>query len=281
MSRRLPNVVLSLVGFEGSGKTRFWTTAPKPAVALTSDINTESVVRDVLKLSDDEVRLHNYQMPSLTFSDKADVEDEGGTTWEGIVDELRPMIADADERPKTLIGDTASDLFDLRVMSIFGKLDQIPPEMRRNMMGRANTSYKGIIQAFHKRGCHVILVHRAKEKWEDKEERTQRGIETVRAKCMGPFDMEREGFKGTGFLTSIEVHLAHDPNRKVKEGLSPSAEVAARFGMKIVRCTMRPGLIGREYWGREKLADGARIARASFPYLMTQVFPKTSIEDWS
>lgn len=273
-----PAVVLSEVGFEGSGKSRLWLTAPKPIAAVSTDTNTETTARAYLEMGDDDdfdedvLRFKQVNLPALAFDDRDDVKEEAAETWEAIRDFLAPMVKNKSDRPRTVVFDTATDVFDMRVLGEFGKTDQIPPEVRRNMMGRCNTSYKGIIQAFKDRGVHVILVHRAKDKWVDKERRTQRGVEETRERLTGPFDMEREAFKGTGFITSVEVNLAFDPNRDGK--------LSAKYGMKIARCNQRPGIIGREYWGREKLEDGSRIHRVSFPFLMSQVFPRVPISEW-
>lgn len=279
---KLPTPVIGITGFEGSGKTRFAVSCAKPAIVISTDTNTETTIRDILGLDDTDIVLHQTSMPALAFEDRDDVKEEGEAKWEEIRDFLAPYLkVDEDERPKALVLDTASDVFDIRVLGEFGKRDQIPPEVRRNLMGRCNTSYKGIVQAFKDRGIMVVLVHRAKEKWIDATQRTQRGLEDIRKKLEGPFDMEREGWKGTGFITSVEINLAFDPLRAVKEGLSENATLAAKYGMRIVRCTNRPGLIGRDYWGRQKLDDGSRIARASIPFLLSQVFVQTSVEDWS
>lgn len=280
MSSRLPTAVVSVVAMEGAGKTRFWTTAPKPIVAVSTDTNTEATVRDTLKLSEDDVVLHQVSMPTLAFDDRDDVKEEAGEKWEAIRDALRPLVKSKADKPATVVFDTAIDVYDMRVLAEFGKLDQIPPEQRKNMMGRCNTSYKGIIQAFKDAGVHVILVHRAKEKWADRTVHTTSGLKDERYRMEGPFDMEREGFKGTGFITNVEVLLAFDRTRGRKEGLDPKAALAMKYGMQIARCNPRPMLIGEEYWGREKLEDGSRMHRVSFPFLMTQMYPRTTVEDW-
>lgn len=276
---KLPNVVASVVAFEGAGKTHFWLSAPKPIAVISTDTNTEATARAVLGMDDDDdfdesvVQFQQVSMPALAFDDRDDVQDEAKEKWDEVREFLRPFLkADDDDRPRTVVFDTAVDVFDLRVLAEFGKLDQIPPEVRRNMMGRCNTSYKGIIQAFKDRGINVVLVHRAKEKWTDKITRTNNGIKEERVRMNGPFDMERAGFKDTGFITGVEVQLAFDPEREGK--------LSAKYGMHVSRCNPRPGLIGREFWGRQKLEDGSRIHKVSFPFLMSQVYPKTSPSDW-
>lgn len=271
----LPPIVASIVGPEGSGKTICGLSFPKPLAVVATDINTEITIRNALDMDDDDefdpdiIRFLRVSMPTLAFDERDEVQDESERTWEEIRDFLRPMVKDEDERPKSVMFDTATDVYDLRVFAEFGKKDQIAPDVRKNMMGKCNTSYKGIIQAFNNVGVHVALIHRAKEKWVDVEIRTQSGMKEERKRLTGPFDVEREGFKGTGFITSVEINVAFD---RAREG-----KLSAKYGMQISRCNQRPLLIGKEYWGKDP-ASG--VHRATFPFLMAQVFKKTSVEDW-
>ena len=67
----------------------------------------------------------------------------------------------------------------------------------------------------------------------------------------------------------VEVQLFHEPDR--------DEELDGQFGMKVVRCRQRAGLIGEEYWG----TFGKRKVRTpSFPWLATQVYPDSLLEDW-
>lgn len=282
----VPNFIAGITGYEGGGKSRMAFTMPKePSVKckrggmaiLSTDTNTETTLRAYLKIGADDdfpdwIQFQHVSMPTLAFDEQDDVRDESGEKWDAIRDFLRPMVKNPKVRPRSLILDTAVDVYDLRVLAKFGKLDQISPETRRNMMGQVNTGYKGVLQAMKEAGVSVCLVHRAKDKWVDKTVRTQSGIKDERTRLEGPFDMEMQGFKDTRFLTGVEVHVAFDATREGK--------LAGKFGMKVTRASQRPGIIGKEYWGREKI-DNAMVVRASFPYLMTKVFPQTTLQDWA
>lgn len=275
----LPNAVIGVTAFEGAGKTRFACSGPKPTTLIGTDMNTKETVRETLKLGEDDVNLLMVEMPLLSFDDRDEIESGARETWTTIHSYLTPMLKDESSRPRVLALDTAKDIYNIRVMAEFGKTDQIPPGARQSMMGRCNTNYKSLIAGFKNRGVIVVLNHPAKELWVGKIQRTQNGNEEVRSKMTGLFDMERDGYKETGFITNVEVHLAFDPDKVDKHGAA--VPLSSKFGMKIKRCTARPDLIGKEYWGREKLADGSRIARASIPFLMSQVYPQTTIADWS
>lgn len=272
-TRKRAGVVLSLVSREGGGKTSFGLTMPKPILFCSVDPNTEAIIEKAIEadqIRESDVIAHHLRMPAIAFSDQDDVEKEASDAWEALIDALRPY-ATGRESAGSCVLDTATELDTLNVLAEFGKTDQISPESRRNRMGPVNSRYKGMIRALSDAGLHVALLHRAADLYKSVEVRTTRGKEDRREKVEGVWAMERRGFKETGFISSVEAFLAHDPERHEK--------LAAQFGLYVARCTMRPGLKGVEYWGRETI-DGERVRKASFPYLMSQVYPNTSIRDW-
>lgn len=277
---RDPGLVLSVCASEGGGKTRFATTLPKPIAYCSVDPNTvpvlESVfdVRHARDIASDILTLHALRMPTIAFSDQADVQSDAETKWEALVDVLRPIVnGEADPMPASVVFDTATELDRLNVLAEFGKTDQISPESRRNRMGPVNARWKGVIRSLQDAGCHVCLLHRLQPKWENVVERGSRGVQEARRQMTGPWDFERMGHRETGFITSTEIFLKHDPEK--------SSKLVGQYGLRIERCTLRPALLHAEYWGRERDdRSGDRIVRASFPYLMTQIYPSTTLEDW-
>src|SRR5262249_55380948 len=148
----------------------------------------------------------------------------------------------ADPMPRSVILDTATETYELGVLEEFGKTDQISPESRRNRMGPVNTRYKGLVRALADTGINVLLLHRVKRKWETREVRGRGQVVEQREEMTGPWDYERVGFNQTGNICSCEVFVKHDPARAEK--------LSGQFGMYIARTTIRPSLIGRDYWGR-------------------------------
>lgn len=274
---RVSPIVLSAIAFGGGGKSHFGLTAPKPIELFAIDPNTKPVLKQMIRdgeLTKEDVRCHWFQLPALAFTERDDVESEATESWERVVEEMKPLVKDRDAHDaKSVVLDAANQFYDMSVLAEFGKLDQIHPEQRRMQMGRCNMRYKSIIQGLHAAGYHVILLHHAKEQWADKVIRSGRNIEEVRTRLEGPFDMERSGYKDTNPLVSVEVHLAFDEKRE--------GALAAKYGIKFKKNTHRPILTGTESWGRVKLPDETRLARASFPWVGMQSFPGTTREDWS
>lgn len=277
-SRRLPVAAYDVTALESSGKTRFLLTAPKPLTLVTVDPNTQFVIDAMVAegaLDAESVTVHKMKLPALAFDEERDdIKDEAMEHWQAIAQVLKPIVKhEADEMPRSVALDTGTEVYNLRVMGTFGKLDQIAPEQRRNMMGIPNRAYASLIESLKDAGVNVIVAHRGQQKWEDKTIRTQQGEEDTRSMMTGKFDIDRMGFKGTGFITSVGVVLAFDPEKE-------SQTIYGKFGMKIVRCGHRPILVGKSVWGREKIGD-ARIVKGSFPWLASQIWPTTTVEQWT
>lgn len=275
--KRRRGYTLSIIGLPGVGKTEFLLSCSQPIYLVAMDPNTREVVRKARKAAKAnglpfDVTVKYVIPPALAFDEREDIREEAQEKWDEFRDELRPIVKG--EIDAATVGlDTGTELYNLGVLGAFGKSDQISPETRRNMMGPINSRWKGIIGALEQRGVNVVLLHRGSEKWEDRVEETAQGPKEVRHKMSGVFDVERGqgSFSGTGFIVSTEIILAHDPER--------GGKVAEQFGMKIVRSQQRPGLIGRRYWGTKTVDDRA-VAKASFPYLSTLLYPDTTLDDW-
>lgn len=273
--RTAPHFAMSAVAHEGAGKTWFGLSAPPPISYHSIDPNTQAVLDKAIDegyVGADAVTLHMFELPTIAFMDQEDVQADAETKWSAFVESVRPLVEGKPD-VRSVVLDTATEFDTLNVLAEFGKTDKISPESRRNRMGPVNARWKGIIRALETKGYNVVLLHRARDKWESKTQRGVRGVEEVRERMTGLFDFERIGFKDTGFITSAEVMLRFDPDREAKA-------LSGKYGMKLTRTTLRPALIGTEWWGREKLEDGSRISRVSFPYLATQLYPNTSVEDW-
>lgn len=268
--------VTSVMGPEGHGKTDFWTTAKKPIACINVDPNTSAVLEKLGYRDDDEetINVHYVDMPLVGFEpDEEKVKEQAEEAWEKLTDFLRPIIMqEADPMPATVVLDTGTELNDLNILSGFGRTDKIAPKLRLIAMGKINAQFKGIFRGLEHAGVHVVVAHRCREVWvtEEIKHGPRKGEEHDRKV---PGEWERVGFKQMGNMTNIEVLAMFDPTREGK--------LSNKFGMRVTRCTLRPGIIRKEYWGRERQEDGSRVRRASWPYLMMQVYPGTTLEDWT
>lgn len=272
-----PRLVCSACAHEGGGKTTFGLTAPKPIALFMVDPNTEEIAKKEGLLGDDgepvssDLRLYRIGYPAVAFGDKDEIKEQAEAIWErDFIEPMKALLNDPGD-VRTIQIDTATELRDLQLLKWFGKTAQIIKELYTG----PNMELKGLYNSLGHSGLNVVLLHRLKDVYADKEVRTRSGPDTVREKVPGVF--ERDGWNKTGFYVNTEVHLFHDPTH--------SAKLARQYSLKVVRCTARPSLIGQEYWNRALLldADGEKTeerVQVTFPWLAQQVYPSTSIENW-
>jgi hypothetical protein len=257
-----PTLVASICAQEGGGKTEFGAGCPDPMQYHSVDVNTE----EVLEKWQDRKRifLTNYDLPSAAFGEKADIQHDAELVLTEFLDKLKPIIRKELKRmPKTVVLDTATEFFELALLADHGRAVQILPEMRT----KTNYKWKSVINGLKRSGCHVILLHRLRDKYETKTTRTREGPKEERVKVEGEY--EREGFSKTGFLVNVEAFLFHDTSRAKGE----------QYGLRIVRCTQRPVLIDKEYWGDQEV-EGETVRSCSFEFLATKVYRQTKLKDW-
>lgn len=271
MSRR--RLVISVMGPEGHGKTDLALTARRPMLVFGIDPNTEAVLEKKFKVDkvseidpEDATYVH-CPMPMIGFDDDEErSRDDAWDSWCILTDQIRDLVDDRLKvRPRSVIFDNGTSLNELNTIAEFGRTNKIAPAQRKYKMGDVNNRFKGLFRACEVAGVDVIVTHRVKAHYEKVIVRTRGGKEERDEPVPGVYD--RVGFREVGNLVNTEVLAMFDSTIEGK--------LSSRFGMRVTRCMLRPGIIGREYWGRE---DGVRLA--SIPYLATLLYPQTSIEDW-
>lgn len=261
------------MGPEGHGKTNLMLTAPRPMVIASCDPNTQDVIEKVFGTSVDDIdpEILTYvdvPFPAVGFeTDEDKIKEQAGEGIEKVIDAINLTESTG---AKSFLMDTGTEINELNILETFGRTDKISPMQRQIYMGKANARFKGFFRQLKRLNVHVLVSHRTKDVWETIEVKHGRNKgEEKDVKIPGKY--ERIGFKQMGNIINTEVLVTFDPERDGK--------LSAKFGMEITRCMIRPGLIGREYWGRATIED-EKIHRASFPFLMMQLYPGSSLEDW-
>lgn len=265
----VPRLMLSTLALEGCGKTEFLKTMPRPLYVAYTDVNTEDVLGHHDGRDDvDDIYGKRLRLPA--FKIRGDREDDIKDAAADMLDELQDFFLDViddkvDPPARSLALDTGSQAWDSILLADFGRTMKINPRDR----GNANGLWRDLFTAVkEKPGLNLCVTHRCKQKWGPVTVVTRRGTETNDQPLPGEY--ERLGHKETGYLVNVEAMLMHDAEK--------GDQLHERFGIKIVRCTQRPLLIGTEQWG----VVGKRNRRAaSFPWLASQVFPETKFADWT
>ena len=204
-----PRLILSLCGLEKQGKTHFALTAPGPLCFFDLDAGTEGVVS---KFSDKDV----WVKPVLKMAE-GDDQDDIEREWDSFSKAYYAAFRIPEIR--TIVLDTASEVWELLRLARFGRLTQVMPYQ----YGPVNKEYRQLLRAAEKSDKNLVLLHRMKaEYFNDK--RTGRH--------------ERAGFSGTGFDVQVNARCYRY-----------DADDGGEFALQVENCRQNPELAGMELTG--------------------------------
>lgn len=240
-------MILSIEGDFGTGKTELALTAPGPIAFFKLDLNAD------FTLAQWATRKKIYKTEiAIPKPDDPNAQDLAVAAWKQFQSDYARALASSDIR--TVVWDTATEVWELCRLAVFGKLSNVPP----HFYIQANNGFRSLIKAAYDSNTNLVMVHRLKDQWENYQ--AQDGRE--KAKKTGR--KERAGFGDLGFACQVMVQTYFDNEDKD----SP-------FCLKVLKCTQNPLLTGRIYGE----IPGMRMN--VFPVLAADVFPGTDFEkDW-
>ena len=226
---KMPRIVLSISGLEKCGKTHFALTAPAPTIMFSTDIGEEGVVE---KFSDKEI----WVMPIARMDEDSaeQAPKEYARFHEAYTDALR------NKDVRTIIFDTATEIWEMLRMARFGRLTQVMPYQ----YGPVNSEYRALIREAYGYNKNLILLHKMKPQYVN-DKRTA--------------DYDRAGFGDTGFLVQVNTRVYRY-----------SPEDGGDFAIYVEDCRQEPNMAGEELVG----------PMCSFPFLAGMVLPDIDPKEW-
>lgn len=221
-----PRIVAGLAAKEKCGKTHFALTAPGPIAFFNLDIGTEGVVGKFIEEKD------VYECKYDPGAENPEAE------WERFESDFDSVLRV--EEIRTMVLDTATEVWELLRINKFGRLDQVMP----HMYGPVNAVYRRLIRDAYKSGKNIVLIHKMKPEYIGNE-RT------------GGYVLA--GFADTPFLTQVNVRLFRD-----------DVDGGSEFSALVNDCRQNPGLNGEVLEG----------PMCSFPALAQAILPDSKEEDW-
>lgn len=225
-----PRIIMSISGLEKQGKTHFSLTAPGPIAFFSTDIGEEGVVGKFTK--DKEIFIMNI--------DKIDDDSANQAPAEFSRFKAAYLAILRGKEVRTIIIDTATEIWELLRMARFGRLTQVMPYM----YGPVNAEYRALIREAYNWDKNLILIHKMKAQY-------------INDKKTGEF--ERSGFSDTGFLVQVNTQIYR---------YSPAD--GGEFVLWIKDCRQNPDLAGEEMEG----------PMANFQMLASSILPDVDIKEW-
>lgn len=225
-----PRIIMSISGLEKQGKTHFALTAPGPIAMFSTDIGEEGVVSKFISGKDIYI---------MDISTAGEEEDEAGEEYDRFHESYISMLRGNDVR--TIIIDTATEIWELLRIAKFGKLTQVMPYM----YGPVNKEYRLLVKESYNYNKNLILLHKMKAKY-------------INDKRTG--DYERAGFNDTGFLVQVNAQVYRY-----------SPEEGGEFALYVKDCRQNPDLAGEEFMGE---------VMCNFPFVANMILPDVDPSNW-
>jgi hypothetical protein len=235
-----PRLIVSMGGIEKQGKTHFALTAPGDIVIFSLDVGLEGVVHKFTR--DKRVIVHNM----MNYSDP----DKAKQAWSTYMQLYEMALRTPGVR--TVIVDTATQLWALLRLARFGKVTQVMPYQ----YGPVNAEYKGMLDMGYDSDKNLILIHKLRPVY----------INDKRTK-----DLERDGFRDTGARVQVNLHVYRDEAEEEIDAEGNVTVIPGEFNAYITDCRQNERLQGLTLSGPE----------CDFAFLAARVFPNTNIMDWS
>jgi hypothetical protein len=197
----LRRLILSIQGPEKVGKTHLALSAPKPLAYFNLDFRTEGVIE---RFADQDIQVIDIEY---------DLENEGeAEVYMEVLNKFHNAYSYATRHFKTVVEDTATEVWELMRLAHLGKRTQVMP----HHYVQVNTAFRQHVREAEKAGINLVMIHKLKEEWVNNSN-TGRLI--------------RDGFKGMNYLAQTLVDCW--------KHLDPLV-----FGCTILECGQNPAVTG-------------------------------------
>lgn len=225
-----PRMILSISGLEKQGKSHFSLTAPGPIAFFSMDTGEEGVVE----------KFENKKEINIIRIDRVDNDSPGQAPKEFDRFKKAYNFALKDKLIRTIIIDTATEIWEILRMARFGKLTQVMPFQ----YGPVNAEYRALIRDAYNYDKNLILLHKMKAQY-------------INDKRTG--EWERAGFSDTGFLVQVNAQIYRY-----------APQDGGDFAIFIKDCRQNPDVAGEELVG----------PMCNFPFLASMVMPEVDPKEW-
>lgn len=172
---------------------------------------------------------------------------------------------------RTISIDTGTELFDLRLMAEFGRLNGIPPRER----GGANAEFIEVMRRGEQYSANVVWLHHSKEEWRNSKKTNSRGEEVEDSAPTGKYILD--GFKKANSIVQVVAQTHYD---------DAARDPRKRFVVEIKRCGVNGMLNNMKFtsldwavWDEEDKTTPI-INYGPLPYISSLAVPESSPDDW-
>lgn len=215
-------LVIAVDGWQKSGKTHFALTAPRPAAMFSIDDGLEGMVAKHID-PDRRLFVKRYRVNVRGH------QGEHLPQWESLIRDYIALLHNPGI--KTIIWDTAGEVYQLQRMARFGKIDKVMPQH----YGPVLAEYGDLVREVYDTDKNLILLHHLKPLYKDDKRSSE---------C------ERDGMSRTGGLVQVNLTAYRDG-------------IAGPFHLRVDDCRQNPDVAGLDLEG--EMCDFATLASLIYP----------------
>jgi hypothetical protein len=255
----VPRVAVCTTAGEKVGKTHWAMTAPGPIAVISTDTGTREIVERFIRETGKKIVFCQLTAAAALLDAKRG--DAGAGEWSRAKDAIYSVVGDCGIR--TLVIDTATEVWELCRLSAFGKLAQVKPQH----YAIPNGEFRNLLKYCYedRPDLNAVWIHKHKKEYKG-------SIKDDTSNWTGKY--ERSGMADVPFLVDVVVEQFKRVERD-DENLSH-----LYFGMRVMDSRLKPEyVVGCEF---ETEAGGGPGApdQCSFTTLAMSVWPDTTPEYW-
>ena len=254
---KTPFHILSIEGLPKTGKTHFCCTAPSGIAIQSLDFGTEGIIE---KFDDKKFSVEEYNFAyDYTIKSRGDEASEQADRIK--TDYWAPFNTDAtrfmaDPAIRTVVWDTASEVWEMLRLAHFGKLMQNP----QLQYGVVNAEYKALVRMANVARKNLILIHQLTKEYKDVDD-GKGGTKSVESG-----EYKRQGNNKVDYLVHTYVRNHYIPPVKDVKG---NIKAAGKFQIEILRSRYNPDV------------NGMVLESPDWTTLMGLVAPHIDSEAWA
>jgi hypothetical protein len=254
----VPRITVCTTAGEKVGKTHWALTAPGPIAVISTDTGTREVVERFIRETGKKILL--CQLTAATALTEARRGDAGATEWQRAKDAIYSVVADKSIR--TLVVDTATEIWELCRLSAFGKLTQVKPHHYAVPNGEFRNLLKYCYEA--RNSLNAVWIHKHKKEYKG-------NVKNDDSNWTGKY--ERSGMADVPFL----VDVVTEQYKRVERDEENMSHLF--FGIRTLDSRLKPEMVvGVEFESEAGVTGG--VDDCNFKRLAESVWPDTAGTDY-
>lgn len=252
---RKAQATVIIAGLEGTGKTHWALTGPKPLFYMSTDFGDAGVIQKATgeiwrrKEGDYKLEIPTEYRAFIDTDEKPDQRRKREGALANFVHQefYLPFFADlksaVNAGVRTVVWDNALDVWEYVRLSVYGRIATNRSDLQRE----ANSKYVELVRYCNVHDVNLIMINHLKNRWDSYEDPRTQEIKWRKSN-----EMELHGFDKAPFLVTLNLWTKFTP---------PST-----FEIEVRKCRDNPEFVGQTF------------PAMPFPELMAMLIP--SVENW-